>query len=72
MWERGKVSLTWKNADCQDLHEPQEGDTLQVKATSTRGLVGDPALAWSQRLEVEVGGAGTVAQAGVVGPRSTT
>ena len=40
-----------------------------MKATSTRRLVGDPALAWSQRLEVEVGGTGTVAQAGVVLPR---
>jgi hypothetical protein len=40
-----------------------------VKATSTRRLVGDPALGWSQRLKVEVGGTGTVAQAGVVLPR---
>jgi len=40
-----------------------------VKATSTRRLVDEPALAWSQRLEVEVGGAGTVAAAGVVLPR---
>jgi hypothetical protein len=40
-----------------------------VKATGTRRLVGEPALAWSQRLEVEVGGAGTVAAAGVVLPR---
>jgi hypothetical protein len=40
-----------------------------VKATSTRRLVGDPALEWSQRLKVEVGGTGTVAQAGVVLPR---
>jgi Transposase DDE domain group 1 len=44
-------------------------DTLQVKATSTRRLVGNPALAWSHRLEVEVGGTGTVAAAGVVLPR---
>jgi len=29
----------------------------------------DPALAWSEKLSVEVGGAGTVAQAGVVLPR---
>jgi len=29
----------------------------------------DPALAWSQKLSAEVGGAGTVAQAGVVLPR---
>jgi hypothetical protein len=40
-----------------------------VKATGTRRGVGDPALAWSQRLEVEVGGVGTVAAAGVVLPR---
>ena len=40
-----------------------------MKATSTRRLVDEPALAWSQRLEVEVGGAGTVAAAGVVLPR---
>ena len=29
----------------------------------------DPALAWSEKLSVEVGGAGTVTQAGVVLPR---
>jgi hypothetical protein len=40
-------------------------DTLQVKATSTRALIGDPALAWSQGLKVEVG-PGTVAAVGVV------
>jgi hypothetical protein len=40
-----------------------------VKATSTRRLLGDGALAWSQRLRVEVGGTGTLAQAGVVLPR---
>jgi hypothetical protein len=40
-----------------------------VKATSTRRLVADPALAWSHGLEVEVGGAETLAQAGVVLPR---
>jgi len=34
-----------------------------------RGPVGDPALAWSTGLSVEVGGAGTVAHAGVVLPR---
>ncbi|MGH3751462.1 MAG: hypothetical protein ACRDRP_02000 [Pseudonocardiaceae bacterium] len=41
-----------------------------MKATSSRRLVGDPALEWSQRLKVEVGGTGTVAQAGVVLPRA--
>jgi hypothetical protein len=40
-----------------------------VRATSILRLVGDPALEWSQRLKVEVGGTGTVAQAGVVLPR---
>jgi hypothetical protein len=40
-----------------------------VTATNTRRVVGDPVLAWSQRLQVEVGGAGTVAQAEVVLPR---
>jgi hypothetical protein len=40
-----------------------------VKTTSARRHVDDPALAWSQGLEVEVGGAGTVAAAGVVLPR---
>ena len=40
-----------------------------MQATAGRGAPVDPALAWSQRLEVEVGGAGTVAAAGVVGPR---
>ena len=33
------------------------------------GLVGDPALAWSAGLSVKVGGAGTLAHAGVVLPR---
>jgi hypothetical protein len=46
-----------------------ERNTLQVKATSTRRLVEDAALAWSQGLKVEVGGAGTLAAAGVVLPR---
>ena len=40
-----------------------------MQATAGRGAPVDPALAWSQRLEVEVGGAGTVAAAGVVLPR---
>ena len=40
-----------------------------MKATSTGRLVGDPALGWSRGLRVEVGGAGTVAAAGVVLPR---
>jgi hypothetical protein len=40
-----------------------------VKATSIGRLGDDPALAWSHSLQVEVGGAGTVAQAGVVLPR---
>lgn len=40
-----------------------------MKVTSTGRRVGDGALGWSHRLEVEVGGAGTVAQAGVVLPR---
>ncbi|HSV64790.1 MAG TPA: hypothetical protein VLJ59_02630 [Mycobacteriales bacterium] len=37
---------------------------------SGRGTaVADPALPWSMKLRVEVGGAGTVAHAGVVLPR---
>ncbi|HET9655818.1 MAG TPA: IS1380 family transposase [Kineosporiaceae bacterium] len=40
-----------------------------MKATSTERLAGGPALGWSQRLTVEVGGTGTVAAAGVVLPR---
>ena len=41
-----------------------------MKATwRSRRTVVDPALVWSERLSVEVGGAGTVAQAGVVLPR---
>ena len=46
-----------------------ERDILQVKATSTRWLVEDAGLAWSQGLKVEVGGAGTLAAVGVVLPR---
>src|SRR2546423_1924892 len=38
---------------------------LQVKVTSTRRLVGDPALGWSQRLKVEVGGPGRSLRPGV-------
>lgn len=40
-----------------------------MKATHTAPQVADPALAWSHGLRVEVGGAGTLAQAGVVLPR---
>jgi hypothetical protein len=40
-----------------------------VHTTSTQRPVVDPALAWSHGLRVEVGGAGTLAQAGVVLPR---
>ena len=40
-----------------------------MKATSPGGPLVDPALGWSHTLRVEVGGAGTVAQAGVVLPR---
>ncbi|MGH3866304.1 MAG: IS1380 family transposase [Pseudonocardiaceae bacterium] len=40
-----------------------------MKATGGRGQVVDPALGWSSNLRVEVGGAGTVGQAGVVLPR---
>lgn len=40
-----------------------------MKVTRRRRSVVDPALAWSDKLSVEVGGAGTVAQAGVVLPR---
>jgi hypothetical protein len=25
----GRVSLTWENADCRDLHEPEEGTPLR-------------------------------------------
>ena len=40
-----------------------------MKPTSSRRVAADPALAWSDRLSIEVGGAGTVAQAGVALPR---
>lgn len=40
-----------------------------MKATSTRGLLDAAALGWSRGLRVEVGGAGTLAQAGVALPR---
>ncbi len=40
-----------------------------MKGTRSRRKVVDPALGWSEKLSVEVGGAGTVAQAGVVLPR---
>src|SRR5664280_1135037 len=37
--------------------------------TSSRRVSVDPALAWSDRLSIQIGGSGTVAQAGVVLPR---
>ncbi|MGH4018205.1 MAG: IS1380 family transposase [Pseudonocardiaceae bacterium] len=40
-----------------------------MQATAGRDAPVDSALAWSERLSVQVGGAGTVAQAGVVLPR---
>ena len=40
-----------------------------MKATRSQRKAVDPTLAWSEKLSVEVGGAGTVAQAGVVLPR---
>ena len=40
-----------------------------MNATRSRRAVGDPALAWSEKLSVQVGGVGTVAAAGVVLPR---
>jgi hypothetical protein len=40
-----------------------------VHGIGGRSPVGDPALAWSANLSVKVGGAGTVAHAGVVLPR---
>src|SRR5918997_2712901 len=46
-----------------------KGPLSGVKAKSIRRFGGDPALGWSQRLKVEVGATGTVAQAGVVLPR---
>jgi hypothetical protein len=46
-----------------------ERNTLEVNSTRSRGLGVDPALGWSRGLSVEVGGAGTVAQAGIVLPR---
>ena len=48
---------------------PRGRDTFEVQATRSRCRVVDPALAWSDKLSVEVGGVGTVAQAGVVLPR---
>jgi len=52
-----------------DLYRLRGRDTLQVKVIrgGARGV--DPALAWSENLSVQVGGAGTVADAGVVLPR---
>src|SRR6266508_2670770 len=46
-----------------------ERSTLEVNGTSGRGPGVDPALGWSRGLSVEVGGAGTVASAGIVLPR---
>ncbi len=43
--------------------------TIQLDHRQVRIRSSTPALAWSEKLSVEVGGAGTVAQAGVVLPR---
>ena len=40
-----------------------------MNATRSLQAIGDPALGWSDKLSVQVGGAGTVAAAGVVLPR---
>ena len=40
-----------------------------MNAIRSPRAVGDPALAWADKLSVQVGGAGTVAAAGVVLPR---
>src|SRR3954452_21880136 len=52
-----------------EICRTQGRSTLGVNITRTRRSVVDPALAWSQGLKVEVGGAGTVAHAGIVLPR---
>ena len=53
----------------QAMKDRTQVEVVDFDDTEVAFDVGDPALAWSQRLEVEVGGAGTVAQAGVVLPR---
>ena len=66
--EQRKMFLTWDDADCRDLPEPGKGRPSGEEYKDRRP-VGDPALAWSQGFEVEVGGVGTVAATGVVLPR---
>jgi hypothetical protein len=52
-----------------EISKTRVRSTDRVNTTRTRGPGVDPALAWSQGLKVEVGGAGTVAHAGIVLPR---
>jgi hypothetical protein len=61
--------LTWENTGCRDTYWYQGKDTFEVQRNGRRAGVVDPALAWSQDLQVEVSGSGVVAHAGVVLPR---
>ena len=52
-----------------EIHRLRGWDTLQVHGSRGRSPLVDTALAWSNNLSVKVGGAGTLAHAGVVLPR---
>jgi hypothetical protein len=52
-----------------DIYMTLGRSTFRVQSIRTRGSERDRALAWSHGLKVEVGGAGTVAHAGIVSPR---
>jgi hypothetical protein len=52
-----------------EIRRTQVRSTSRVNDTRKRRAGVDPALAWSVGLKVQVGGAGTVAHAGIVLPR---
>ena len=69
MSERRKVLLARDDTSCRDKYRVLEGSTFVVQRIGRVVAVADPALAWSNKMRVHVGGAGTVAHAGVVLPR---
>lgn len=66
--ENRKVPLTWENTGCLGPYRLAGRGTFEVNATRSLKAIADPALGWSDKLSVQVGGAGTVAAAGVVLP----
>jgi len=66
---RRKVPLTWDNTDCQDLYDSEDGTPFRCMVSVVAGWLGIPRWRGRRTLSVKIGGAGTVAHAGVVLPR---